>query len=276
MRVRGDAEQQLPEKVAVGGRESRLGEPVGLGARVTLEFLDRDSGSGGRAGAAEEFGRVLSHDRLLSDGIAHDLRAVRSVMTGAACFTLLHDVGQLVREEMSPGRGVRDEAIAAEGDVAPHGVGARLDRARRLGRLLIRVRPHVSEVAPEARLHEGARLGVERAARRGQHFADDGRGRLALSGINRLNALGLHALLRLPRLLLTLTLRAPAAAACAGALQRRPGRAHDLICDAVCVLLQVVVGRVHGQAGGGLRRRLILRAEAEHRLLTCVQGQRRG
>jgi hypothetical protein len=45
--------------------------------------------------------------------------------------------------------------------------------------------PHVAEILPEARLHEGTRGGVQRVTRRAQHFTHDWRNFSGLAFVGR-------------------------------------------------------------------------------------------
>ena len=68
--------------------------------------------------------------------------------------------------------------LGPEDDVLPDGVGPRVHGLRRFGCPGIGVYAHPAEVMAEARLHECASGGVQRLARRPQHFVNNtGHGR---------------------------------------------------------------------------------------------------
>src|SRR5215510_15658474 len=60
----------------------------------------------------------------------------------------------------------------AENHVLANRVGEGIDRSCRLCRARVAMHAHLAEVVPEARLHERARLGIKRLARRPQHVVD--------------------------------------------------------------------------------------------------------
>jgi len=67
-----------------------------------------------------------------------------------------------------------------ENDVPPYRVSQRIHRPRRLGSYPVGMHPHPAEVVAEARLHESARVRVERLAGRAQHLVHDRRHRGSL------------------------------------------------------------------------------------------------
>lgn len=89
---------------------------------------------------------------------------------------LLNYMRQLMRHQPSPGRTLRRKLPRAKHHIPPDGVCQRIHRPCALGRLCICVHPYAAEVVPEARLHKGPRLGVQRLAGRAQHLVHYGRG----------------------------------------------------------------------------------------------------
>ena len=150
---------------------------------------------------------------------------------GGRLALLLRHVRQLVRHH--PPTLQRCGRLAfAKHDMVASRVGVRLDAAGGLRRLVVGVHPHRPEVAPQARLEEGPRGGVERHAGGAERLVYAGR-RLAGDGL-RFAFPGL----RMRRLLL------PLAIFVAGRRlrrYRRVGRAHHPLSDAIGFMLARVV-----------------------------------
>lgn len=77
---------------------------------------------------------------------------------------LLHDVGELVGEQVPPPFGVGSEGACSQVDLASRGEGACAERSGQACRFGVGVDAHVGEVATEAVLERRAHLGGERLA----------------------------------------------------------------------------------------------------------------
>src|SRR5256885_3663312 len=77
-------------------------------------------------------------------------------LQGCGLVSLLHDVRQLVAEQLLSSFGPWVILPCAKDNIASDRVGTRLHAARRFGGARIRMDPDVAEVMPEARFHGGA------------------------------------------------------------------------------------------------------------------------
>jgi hypothetical protein len=81
---------------------------------------------------------------------------------------LLYHVRELVGEQLARWR-------FPENDVRADGIRARVHRLGRTARIVIAMHAHAAEVVPETRLHELARLAIERFSRGPQDVVHEGR-----------------------------------------------------------------------------------------------------
>ena len=86
-------------------------------------------------------------------------------------IALLQHMCRLVREKSLTRACSRRILPSTKNDIAPRRISERVYRPRRLRSLGICMHAHLAEVMPKTRLHEFAGLGIERLARRAQHFA---------------------------------------------------------------------------------------------------------
>ena len=83
-------------------------------------------------------------------------------LQGGGLVSLLHDVRQLVAEQLLSSFGPWVILPCAKDNIASDRVGQRVHAARRFGGARIGMDPDVAEVMPEARFHEGAGCRIQR------------------------------------------------------------------------------------------------------------------
>src|SRR3569623_3563305 len=91
--------------------------------------------------------------------------------------SLLNGMSEFMGKQSLSGSRVRIVFAGIEDNMLTDGICMGIDGARRFGCLRIGVYPDRAEVLAEARLHECARAGIERPARRIQDAVDDWRRR---------------------------------------------------------------------------------------------------
>ena len=92
---------------------------------------------------------------------------------------LLHDVSELVREQLAAARAAGRVLTGREDDVRAGSVGRGIDGASRCRGALVGVNTNVAEVVAEAAFEVGASLTIERRSRRAQHVVNNRRRRVA-------------------------------------------------------------------------------------------------
>ena len=130
---------------------------------------------------------------------------------------LLRHMDQLVGQQSFSRLGSRRILVRSKHHITPHRVGEGVHCSRRLRIPGTRVHTHVTEVTPEARLHQGADFRIERLPGRAQHLVND---RRHASRLCPLPFFSLQALLLLPALFALST--AGVLAARAFALEQAP------------------------------------------------------
>src|SRR5215468_11368355 len=156
------------------------------------------------------------------------LSGARCRIADRAAAALLDDMGQLMRQQASAGRGPRHIFTSGKSNPSPDRVGACADRRRRPCCRGVSAYPHVAQVTAEARLEKRTRDRVKRLAGGTQHVVNQRR---------YLSARGMwRRFLPMERVFL------PVGGAFAAELKRsRVRHAHHLVGDAIGVALERVV-----------------------------------
>jgi hypothetical protein len=228
----------------------------------------RGDGWSGGAGAGDLSGGAigLALGGIVGVADGQPLRYALRRRRAAAAARLLHDVSQLVRQQVAAGARVGREGAGAEEDVVAHGEGARAQPGRVVGGARVGVDAHVVEPPPEARLEVAAQRrgeGAAAGARGGVQRRGGGRGRagvgLALDGA-RLVVAGARRARRGGRAAaVALALNRPRAAPDGG--RRGVGRGRDdAVGDQLRLPLQRVVRQADRQLAGRARGRVRLPA----------------
>jgi hypothetical protein len=114
---------------------------------------------------------------------------------------LLYNVRKFMREQLLSDYCCRSVLFLCKHHISPHRVGQRIHRSRRLGGRGVGMHPHLTEVVPKTRLHEGAGRWIQWLAGGAKNFVDDWR---HLGRFHRIDGFALQ--------LIVLTLRTFAAA----------------------------------------------------------------
>src|SRR5678815_5522055 len=151
---------------------------------------------------------------------------------------LLHDMSQLMGEQLSAGRGSRPVVSRAENNLRANGVGQSIYCMSGFVGAGVGMHAHFAEVVSEARLHDGPCRSVEWLAGRAQDFVDKG-WRYGPAQVASADPLHLQELISM----FFLTVRTRPAAG-AFALELRLRHAHHLLGEAICLRFILVSRRV--------------------------------